>query len=108
MGFDVTDVLGSFEGCDVRSVVEVSPITREFLLLQHVYLDSHEATFPHGIFVPLVGSFIVCNDVCLELLLLLLKQEGEHVHPVAFFPTVEGMCLFIPIGTCIAPVFAYG
>ena len=66
-GLDVTDVLGSFEGCDVRAVVEVSPIARELFPLQHCHLDSHEATFPLGIFVPLFGSFIVYNNVHLEL-----------------------------------------
>ena len=64
---DVTDVLGSFEGCDGRSVVEVSTIAREFLPLQHGNLDSHEATFLFCIFIPLVGSFIVYNDVHWEL-----------------------------------------
>ena len=51
-GFDVTDILGSLEGCDGRSVVEVRPISRDFLPLQHGHLDSHEATFPFGIFAP--------------------------------------------------------
>ena len=67
LGLDVTDVLGSFEGCDGREVVKVSPIAREFLPLQNGHLDSHEATFTLGISVPLVGSFIVYNDVHLEL-----------------------------------------
>ena len=61
---DVTDVLGSFEGCDGRAVVEVSPIAREFLPLQHGYLDPHEATFLFCIFSPLVGSFIWSCDYC--------------------------------------------
>ena len=38
-GLDGTDVLGSFEGCDGRAVVQVSLITREFLPLQHGHLD---------------------------------------------------------------------
>ena len=67
LGLDVMDVLGSFEGCNGRSVVEVSPIAREFLHLQHGHLDSYEATFLFCIFAPFVGSFIVYNDVHLEL-----------------------------------------
>ena len=66
-GFDVTDILGSFEGCDGRSVVKVRPISREFLSLQYGHLDSHETTFLFYIFAPLVGIFIVYNDVHLEL-----------------------------------------
>ena len=66
-GLDIADILGSFEGCDGGAVVEVSPIAREFLYLQHSHLDSHEATFLFFIFVPLVGSFILYNDVYLEL-----------------------------------------
>ena len=67
LGLDVTDILGSFEGCDGGEVFEVSPIAREFLSLQHGHLDSHEATFLFFFFVPLVGSFILYNDVHLEL-----------------------------------------
>ena len=63
LGLDFTNVLGIFEGCDSISVVKVSPIAREFFPLHHGHLDSHEATFPLGIFVPLVGSFIIYNDV---------------------------------------------
>ena len=33
LGLDVTDILGSFEGCDGRAVVEVRPIAREFFSL---------------------------------------------------------------------------
>ena len=66
-GLDVTDILGSFEGCDGRAVVEVSPIARELISLQHGHLDSHEVTFLFCIFVPLVVSFIVYNDIHLEL-----------------------------------------
>ena len=66
-GLDVTDILSSFEGCDSGAVVEVSPIAREFLSLQHGHLDSHEATSLFFIFVPLVGSFILYNDVHLDL-----------------------------------------
>ena len=66
-GLDVTDILGSFEGCDGRAVIELNPIAREFLYLQHGHLDSHEATFLFFIFVPLVGRFILYNDVHLEL-----------------------------------------
>ena len=61
------DILGSFEGCDDGSVVEVSHIAREFLSLQHGHLDSHESNFLFFIFVPLIGSFILYNDVHLEL-----------------------------------------
>ena len=32
-GFDVTDILGSFEGCDGGAVIEVRPIARELLSL---------------------------------------------------------------------------
>ena len=67
LGFDVTDVLGSFEGCYGRAFVNVSPIARELLLLQHGRLDSHEATFPLCIFPPLVGRFIVYSDIHLEM-----------------------------------------
>ena len=66
-GLDVTDMLGSFEGCDGGAVIEVSPIARELLSLQHGHLDSHEATLLFFIFVPLVGSFILYNDIHLEL-----------------------------------------
>ena len=66
-GLGVTDILGSFEGCDGRAVVEVSPIARELLYLQHGHLDFHEATFIFFIFVPLVGSVILYNNVHLEL-----------------------------------------
>ena len=66
-GLDVTDLLGSVEGCDGRAVVKVSPIARQFFPLQHGHLDSHESTFLFCIFFPLVGSFIVYNDVHLEL-----------------------------------------
>ena len=45
LGLDVTDILGSFEGCDGGAVIEISPIAREFLSLYHGHLDSHEATF---------------------------------------------------------------
>ena len=72
-GLDLTDIIGSFEGCDGGAVIEVCPIAREFLSLQHGHLDSHEATSLFFIFVPLVGSFILYNDVHLELCLLLFK-----------------------------------
>ena len=62
-GLDVTDVLGSVEGCDGRAVVKVIPIDRKFLSLQHGHLDSYEATLIFCIFAPLVGSFILYNDV---------------------------------------------
>ena len=32
-GLDVTDILGSFEGCDGGAVIKVSPIARELLSL---------------------------------------------------------------------------
>ena len=32
-GLDVTDIFGSFEGCDGGAVIEVIPIAREFLSL---------------------------------------------------------------------------
>ena len=64
---DVIDTLGSFEGCNGRAVVKVRPIARELLYLQHGHLDSHDGTFLFCIFVPLVGSSIVDNDVHLEL-----------------------------------------
>ena len=32
-GLDLTDILGSFEGCDGGAVIKVSPIAREFLFL---------------------------------------------------------------------------
>ena len=40
--------------------------------------------------------------------MLLLKYEGAHVFPVAFFPTVEAMCLSISIGMYNDPFFAHG
>ena len=67
LGLDVTDIFVSFEGCDDREVVEVSPIAREFLSLQHFHLDSYEATFLFFIFVIFVVSLILYNDVHLEL-----------------------------------------
>ena len=58
-GLDVTDILGSFEDCDSGAVIEVSPIAREFLSLEHGHLDSHEATFLFVIFVIFFGRFIL-------------------------------------------------
>ena len=107
-GLDVTDILGSFEGCDCRAVVEVSPIARELLSLQNGHLYYHESTFLFCILVPLVVSFILYNNVHLELLLLLFKWEGEHVCPLAFFPTVEAMSFSIAIVKCNAHFFADG
>ena len=66
-GLDVTYIFGSFEVCDGRAVVEVIPIAREYRSLQHGHLDSYESTSLFCIFVPLVSSFILYNDVHLEL-----------------------------------------
>ena len=59
--------LAVLKAATVAAFVDVSPIARELLLLQHVRLDSHEATFPLCIFPPLVGRFIVYSDIHLEM-----------------------------------------